>query len=150
MGTSFVEIFQNCPVYNDGVFSDFTDREVAEEAQIHVENGQPLVFGKARDRGLRLRPGSLEIEAVRLGEDGLTEADLLVHDETSRPLAGLLADMALPALPRALGVLYCDPGPAFETQVRDQIRRAGPPRGSLDDLLRRGHTWTIEDEDGAS
>ncbi len=147
-GTSFVEIFQNCPVYNDGVFSDFTDREVAEEAQIHVEHGQPLVFGRARDRGLRLRPGSLEIEAVRPGEDGITEADLLVHDETSRPLAGLLADMAPPALPRALGVLYCDPAPAFETQVHDQIRRAAPPRGSLDDLLRRGPTWTIEADDG--
>jgi 2-oxoglutarate ferredoxin oxidoreductase subunit beta len=146
-GTSFVEIFQNCLVYNDGVFAAFTDRSVAEEAQIHVEHGQPLIFGKARDRGLRLKPGTLEIEAVTLGEDGIAEADLLVHDETSRPLAGLLAAMEPPALPVALGVLYCDPAPAFETQVRDQIRQAGPPHDSLDGLLRQGHTWTVEDDD---
>ena len=143
-GASFVEIFQNCIVYNDGVFSAFTDRAAAPERQVHVAHGQPLVFGKAADRGLRLAPGRLEIEAVKLGENGITEADLLVHDETSRPLAGLLAAMEPPALPVALGVLYCDPAPSFESPVRDRVAKAGPPKASLDELLRRGHTWTVE------
>ncbi len=144
-GASFVEILQNCIVYNDNVFGHVTDRAVAGEAQIHVEHGRPLVFGDDRRKGLRLRPGSLELEVVVLGEGGLSEADLLVHDETSRALAGMLAAMAPPELPLALGVLYCDPGPSYDRQVHAQLKtaRSGGRNGDLDRLLRSGHTWTV-------
>jgi 2-oxoglutarate ferredoxin oxidoreductase subunit beta len=144
-GASFVEILQNCIVYNDNVFAAITDRAVADEAQIHVVHGEPLIFGKDRSKGLRLRPGSLELEVVSLGEKGLGESDLLRHDETSRPLATLLAAMQPPALPLALGVLYCDPGESYDRQVHEQLAAAqskGRNR-DLDGLLRGGHTWTV-------
>ncbi len=144
-GASFVEILQNCIVYNDKVFGHITDREVADKAQIHVAHGKPLIFGKDRHRGLRLKPGSLELEVVRLGPGGAAEADLLVHDETSRPLAGLLAAMEPPDLPVALGVLYCNPAASYEAAVHDQLKKAqkdGRNR-DLNALLRRGHTWQV-------
>ena len=143
-GASFVEILQNCIVYNDNVFGAITDRAIAEEAQIHVVHGEPLVFGKERSKGLRLKPGGLELEVVTLGE-GPGEDDLLRHDETSRPLATLLAAMQPPTLPLALGVLYCDPGDSYDRQLHEQMETAqskGRNR-DLNALLRGGHTWTV-------
>ena len=143
-GTSFVEIFQNCIVYNDGAFENFTARDVAADQQIHLTHGQPLVFGKDGSRGIRLNPGRLALEAVRLGEDGVTEGDLLVHDETSLPLAQMLAAMTPPVMPVALGVLYNNPTPSFEalTAAAD-IDPGAVSTAQLDALLRRGHTWTV-------
>jgi len=144
-GASFVEIFQNCLVYNDEVFAGFTDRSVAQEAQIHVEHGKPLLFGPKNSRGLRLVPGRVELEAVTLGENGITVADILVHDETSRTLATMLAGMEPPGLPMALGVLYCDPAEPLGLAMRTALgeRTVPPTEGELNALLRRGDTWTV-------
>ena len=144
-GTSFVEIFQNCIVYNDGVFTGFTEKGVAADQQIHVEHGKPLLFGADGNRGIRLKPGKLELEAVTLGEDGVTESDILVHDETSAPLASMLAAMDPPTMPVALGVLFCDPAPNFEQAVHAQIDAAKKNNNAadLESLLRAGHTWTV-------
>ena len=143
-GASFVEILQNCIVYNDGAFGAFTARDVAEDAQVHVEHGQPLVFGKDRDKGLRLTPGTHELEVVGLGEGDLGESDVLVHDETDRTLAGLLVRLE-PPMPVALGVIYCNPAPTYEALVAEQTEqaRAGAPAGDLNALLRHGNTWTV-------
>jgi 2-oxoglutarate/2-oxoacid ferredoxin oxidoreductase subunit beta len=141
-GASFVEVFQNCVVYNDGVFDAFTEKSVAVDQQLHVEHGQPLRFGKEKSRGLRLVPGKLELEVVTPGEDGITEADLLVHDETNRALASLLAALEPPAFPMALGVLYCDPATSYEREVEAQMAAAGP-RGDLAELLKKGRTWQV-------
>ena len=92
-GSSFVEIFQNCIVYNDDVFADFTAKAVAADAQIHVEHGMPLTFGKDSMRGLRLNPATIALEAVVVGENGIGEEDLLVHDMTNKTLATMLAAM---------------------------------------------------------
>jgi 2-oxoglutarate ferredoxin oxidoreductase subunit beta len=150
-GAAFVEIFQNCIVYNDGVFGDFTDRKVAAEAQILVEHGQPLIFGAARDKGLRLVSSGLDLEVVRIGEAGITEADVLVHDETSRALAVMLAAMEAPSRPVALGVLYCRPAPSYERQMTEGVAKAVQSavekgsQGDLNALLRGGHTWCVEE-----
>lgn len=144
-GASFVEIFQNCVVYNDGVFDEFTERSVAPERQLLVEHGQPLVWGKASRRGLRLRPQSLELEVVTLGEHGITEADVLVHDETNRTLAALLASLAPPAYPEVLGVLYCNPGESYTAAVERQMAAAAAGPADLATLLRSGRTWTVEE-----
>ncbi len=138
-GASFVEVFQNCIVFNDGVFDEFTEREVADDRQVHVRHGQPLLFGKDRKSGLRFDPSSLALEVVRLGEGGAAMEDILVHDETNRALAGMLAALQPPD-PVAIGVLYCSPAPDYTTAVYQQ-----PAAGSADlgALLRQGKTWTV-------
>jgi len=145
-GASFVEVFQNCVVFNDGVFDQFTAKDVAPDAQLHVEHGRPLVFGRNGDRGLRLQPGRLALEVVRLGDGGVRPEDVLVHDETNRALAQLLVALEPPAFPVALGVLYCDPAPSYEAEVHAQARAAGLGRepADLGALLRREGTWTVE------
>ncbi len=140
-GTSFTEIFQNCIVFNDGAFADFTDKEVASERQIHVEHGKPLIFGADKTTGLRIKPGSLKLEAVTIGQNGATMDDLLVHDETDRTLATLLAAMEPPELPVALGVIYCDPAPVYEDQI--QARLDAACCGDLNELVRSGRTWSV-------
>jgi 2-oxoglutarate ferredoxin oxidoreductase subunit beta len=145
-GASFVEIYQNCLVFNDRTFARFTDKAVAADNQLLVEHGQPLVFGKDRQKGLVMRSGCLEIEVVTLGRDGVTADDLLVHDETNRNLATLLASLDTPQYPVALGVLYCDPADSYAQQIHAQIRAASEavPNPSLNSLLRRGQTWSID------
>jgi len=134
-GASFVEILQNCVVFNDAVFDHITGKEVASEAQILVEHGKPLVFGKTKDKGLRLKPGKIELEIAPAG------ADTLVHDETSRPLAQLLAALE-PPLPTAMGVLYCNPTESYEHDVYAQ-QGAAAGKGDLDALLNSERTWEV-------
>ena len=141
-GTSFVEILQNCIVYNPDVFADITDKTVASDAQIHLEHGEPLRFGKEGEKGLRLDPGTLSLEAVTIGENGVTEDDILIHDETNAVLAGLLAKMAPPHLPEALGVIYCSAEPAPET-VKSERPSPDVMADRLNALMRRGHTWQV-------
>ena len=140
-GASLVEIFQNCIVYNDEVFAAFTEKSVAADAQLYVEHGRPLLFGADRRSGLRIRANRLALEAVRIGEEGVTEADILVHDQTSRPLATMLAAMTMPV---ALGVLYCDPAEPFDAAVQRVANEPTvPTTAELNALLRRGDTWTV-------
>jgi 2-oxoglutarate ferredoxin oxidoreductase subunit beta len=146
-GTGFVEAFQNCPVFNDGAFDHFTERDVAAETQLHLEHGKPMRFGKANDRGLRLRPGALELEVVTIGQDGVGEADILVHDEKNQTTAFLLANLEPPAFPIALGVLYASPAPGlpFDRGMAEQNRQVrARGLGDLNALMRKGHTWTVE------
>ena len=145
-GTSFVEIFQNCIVYNDGAFDAFAARKNAPETQIFLEHGKPLIFGRERNRGLRLAPGTFSLEVATLGEDGVDESDLLVHDQTNRPLAGILAEMEPPDFPVALGVLFCSPEESYEASVYAQIEAAKTSSDApgIEALLRTGHTWTVE------
>jgi len=146
VGASFVEVFQNCIVYNDGVYDYFTEKDAVPDNQILCEHGKPLLYGKDRKKGLRIRPGSFEIESVTVGENGITEADILVHDETNKMLATLLCSMQPPALPMAIGVIYCNPAPTYEAGLQAQVAeaKAAAPKPSLNALLRRGPTWTIE------
>jgi 2-oxoglutarate ferredoxin oxidoreductase subunit beta len=144
-GASFVEIFQNCIVYNDAVFAHFTEKSVAADMQIHVEHGQPLIFGAESNKGLRMKKDLLELEVVTIGEDGVAEGDILLHDETNRPLAMLLAAMQPPLFPVALGVLYCNPAPTYDGAVYEQVNaiKSEKGEGDFDKLLRRGHTWEV-------
>jgi len=140
-GASFVEIFQNCIVYNDDVFGDFTDRANASDTQLHVTHGEPMRFGADNDRGLRLKPGAVELEVVVIGENGVTEDDLLIHDQTNRTLAGLLGSLKPPAFPEVLGVLYDHPVESYEMQVASpDITVSDKP---LSELIRAGRTWSV-------
>tara|TARA_B100001123_G_scaffold396162_1_gene478314 strand:+ start:1815 stop:2831 length:1017 start_codon:yes stop_codon:yes gene_type:complete len=140
-GAAFVEIFQNCIVYNDGVFNDFTERNLSSDRQIHVQHGQPLIYGKNKDIGLKLDHKTLCLESVKLGRGESKESDLIIHDERNRMLAVMLASMRPPDLPMALGVILCDPV--------DSISKAAPSNrrdswtDDLNKLMRAGHTWTV-------
>ncbi|MEZ4455045.1 MAG: 2-oxoacid:ferredoxin oxidoreductase subunit beta [Gemmatimonadales bacterium] len=144
-GTSFVEIFQNCVVYNDGVFDQFTEKAVAPDRQLLAEHGKPLIFGKEKNRGLRLRPGTFDLEVVTIGENGVTEADILVHDERNRTMATLLGSLHPPEFPQVIGVLYCVPGATYEDAVFAQVDQAvkGPAPKDLNALMRTGRTWSV-------
>ena len=145
-GTSFVEIYQNCIVYNDGVFSSFTEKDVAADRQIYLDHGKPMIFGSEEQFGLKIANGKLALEKVVIGEGGITEEDIAIHDETDRIMAYMLAEMQGLGLPVALGVLYCDPAPTYEDEIKELTMRA-EDRIKINDfnqLLRSGHTWTID------
>lgn len=145
-GTAFVEVFQNCVVFNDGAYESLTDKETRADKRILLEHGKPLLFGQDGTRGIRMR--GLEPEVVSLGEKGVTEADLLVHDE-SAPTAGqafLLAQLEAPHCPVPFGVFRAVPSPAYESLsgqlARDARSRKG--QGTLEKLFNSGDTWTID------
>ena len=147
-GASFVEILQNCPVYNDGAFAAFTARDRAPVAQIEVRHGEPLRFGRDGEMGLGLDPRRLRLEVVEPGRGGATDEDVCIHDETNRTLAQLLAALDAPEFPVATGVLYCDPAPEYVEAVRAQREHVRESRRSsgaadLDALLRSGRTWRV-------
>lgn len=143
VGTAFVEIFQNCVVFNDGVFDEFTAKDVAPERQLHVEHGKPMLFGPGRRQGLRLRPGTLTLEVVTVGEGGIGEGDILVHDQSNWLVAQMLVGLHPPEFPMALGVLYDDPAPSYEAALHAQLA-SGQARGSLAEVVRGTQAWTVE------
>jgi len=145
-GASFVEIYQNCIVFNDATFDRFTNKDLAADNQLLVEHGKPLLFGKEMNRGLTMRHRCMEIEVAKIGEKGVTEDDILVHDETNRNLAVLLASLDTPQFPIALGVLYSDPAEPYDREIHSQIdaARSRSPAADLNDVLRVGQTWRVE------
>jgi len=142
-GASLVEILQNCVVFNDAVFDHITGKDVAPDMQVMVEHGKPLVFGKNKDLGLRLKPGKIELDIV-----AATASDVLVHDETNRPLAQLLAALE-PPFPTAMGVLYCNPTESYEHDVYAQ-QAVVPGKGDLDALLNSERTWEVTEGGGGA
>ena len=146
-GASFVEIIQNCIVYNDGAFDGWTDKSVVADNSITVEDGKPLLFGKEGNKGIARAEDGFGIRVVTVGENGVTEEDVLVHDEKNKMLAVMLADMHQPDFPVALGVLYNNPGISYNDAVHAQLKavREKTPAGSLNDMLRKGRTWTVKE-----
>jgi len=110
-GTAFVEILQNCIVYNEDVFESVSSRKTAADHQIRVEHGQPLLYGPSQDKGLRLNPKTLQLEAIQVGAQGADE--VLIHDETNPNLALMLLNLA-PPLPTAIGVIHRRQAEPFE------------------------------------
>ena len=145
-GASFIEIYQNCPVYNDGIFDYIKDKKNAAETRLLLEHGKPLVFGEDNSKGIRLNSKTLKLEVVTLGEDGVTEDDLVVHDETNKVLAQMLATMQAPDFPEPMGVIYCETtAPSYTDDVYQQRIAVRETTGEADinALLRSGHTWTV-------
>ncbi|MCB1694392.1 MAG: 2-oxoacid:ferredoxin oxidoreductase subunit beta [Pseudomonadales bacterium] len=144
-GAGFVEIYQNCPVYNDGIFDVVKDKKTAADMRLVLEHGKPMVFGKENNRGIRLNVKTLSLETVTIGEDGVTEDDILVHDETNKTIARLLAELHAPEFPEPIGVLYCAPESNYTNDVYNQRIAVREKRGpaDLNALLRSGQTWTV-------
>jgi 2-oxoglutarate ferredoxin oxidoreductase subunit beta len=144
-GTTFTEVYQNCNVFNDGAFDSFTAKDTKAEKTLLVEHGKPLLFGAERNKGLRLNARTMGLEVVTVGADGVSEQDILVHDETNPVLANLLARMPYPQFPVALGVLYANTRVTYETAVVDQKQKTTDKQGvgQLAKLLSSGETWTV-------
>lgn len=142
-GTSFVEIYQNCVIYNDGAFEHATDRKTRVDNLVELEHGKPLIFGKNRDRGIRIN--DLQPEIVSL--DIVAEEDLLIHNENSPhdSLAYLLSQMQYPEFPEPIGVFRDVERPVYEkavfNQVEEAIRQKGA--GDLHALYNSGDTWEV-------
>ncbi len=137
-GASFVEIYQNCIVYNDGVFESFTAKKAAPLRQLLLEHGKPMLFDGG-NKGIALDSQQLRLSVI----DATAEPSrVLVHDETNRSVATMLAEMAGEDFPVPLGVLYCDPRPSFDSVVEELRAQAGNS-GDLNALLRQGQTWEV-------
>jgi 2-oxoglutarate ferredoxin oxidoreductase subunit beta len=144
-GTSFVEIYQNCNVFNDGAFFQFTEKDTKDDTVLFLEHGQPMVFGKAKDKGIRLNGFTPEI--VSLAEGKFSANDLLVHNEKDTTLSFILADMTYkPHLPRPVGVFLSLERPTYENELSEQIASARKKRGNGDitKLFNSGETWIIQ------
>jgi 2-oxoglutarate ferredoxin oxidoreductase subunit beta len=143
-GASFVEILQNCPIYNDGIFESVKDKKIAADFKVEVEHGKPLVFGLENNKGIRLNKDTLALEVVTIGEDCALE-DLLVHDQTNKTLAQLIAAMGGPDFPVAVGVLYFQEKSAYVTDLFKQRLKVqeAKGKGDINALLRSGHTWEV-------
>jgi 2-oxoglutarate ferredoxin oxidoreductase subunit beta len=146
-GSAYVEILQNCNIFNDGAWFDLTEKEARSEHVVQLEHGKPLIYGKNRDKGIRLN--GMELEVVHLGNgNGLTEKDVLVHDEhhPNAAYAYLLAQMEeKPGFPTPIGVLRSWDRERYEDvmakQIQDVIAKRGP--GDLSKLLNAGDTWEV-------
>jgi 2-oxoglutarate/2-oxoacid ferredoxin oxidoreductase subunit beta len=149
-GASFVEILQNCIIYNDGAFEAVTNKKTSADNVLFAEHGEPLVFGRDKNRGLVVAPGGFGLAVAEIGEGGVTEADVLRHDETNVHLASALAALGPPDFPTVMGVIYCAPAETYETAVHDQIAAAGPsarkpdPADEILALLNAGDTWQVD------
>jgi 2-oxoglutarate ferredoxin oxidoreductase subunit beta len=145
-GASFVEIFQNCIVYNDEVFAPFTEKAQAAARQLWLENGQPMLF-EGGAKGLTLDVGTLTLKVVDVADGDWRAAGVIVHDETNRGIAHMLVEMPFGDYPVALGTIYNSPAPTFESAVVEQNARASEGKAAdLQKLIGKGQTWMVEKE----
>jgi len=144
-GTSFVEIFQNCVTFNNKTWEQIAGRDVRNEQMLFLEHGKPLLFGKERKKGIRLK--GLKLEIADVGENGVVESDLLVHDAADQNLtyAFLLSQMSYPRFPSPMGILRSVVRPTYGDEIRkgitERVRKTG--RGDLQKLLLGEDHWQV-------
>jgi 2-oxoglutarate ferredoxin oxidoreductase subunit beta len=144
-GSAFIEIYQNCKIFNDGVFEYASDKSTKADNALYLEHGKPLIFGKDRNKGIRLH--GLDPEVVTLGS-GITVDDLLIHDEKAEEpsLAYLLSRMVYPRFPECVGVYRCVQRPTYDDllnkQIEDVVSKKG--RGKLEELFASDDTWVVQ------
>ncbi len=144
-GTAFVEIYQNCKIFNDGVFEYATDKSVKADNALYLQHGKPMVFGKDRNKGIRLN--GLQPEVVELG-NGIREDDLLHHDaQAAEPtLAYLLSRFVYPEFPECIGVFRSIERPVYEQSVIDQVDQviSKKGRGKVEQLFQSSDMWVVD------
>ncbi|MCX4290675.1 MAG: 2-oxoacid:ferredoxin oxidoreductase subunit beta [Odoribacter sp.] len=146
-GTSVVEVLQNCVIFADGAHSAITDKELKEDRQLILQHGKPMIFGKNKDKGLRLdKTGKLEV--VEIGKNGVTVDDILVHDahDPNPFLHWMLVNMKAPEFPVALGVIREVEAHTYDEALDEQIEQVKKISDihCMDDLLNSGDTWEVK------
>ena len=146
-GAAFIEIFQNCIVYNKDVFDDFAKPKGAEQQQLWLAHGEPMLFGSEKTggvKGLKLNTQAFAFEVVDVADGDWQSAGVQVHDATNRMLAHMLVELPFGEFPMPLGVIYDDPAPTYEAAVHAEKERASAGKdASLAQLLAKGQTWTV-------
>jgi len=143
-GTSFVEIYQNCNIFNDGAFSDLTEKETKAETQLVLEQGEPMIFGAEKNKGLILDGSNLKV--VKLGSDYNAD-DILKHDKEDKNLAMLLSEITYnPELPVPIGILYQETKSTYDEMMTNQIQDAKKSKGSgdLEKLFFGTNSWIVD------
>jgi len=137
-GTSLIEIFQNCIVYNEDVFASFTDRKNAANTQLHLKHGEPMLFGENNGKGIFLNRDTLELEVI----DATASPDeVLVHDEANKTIARLLIDLHIPV---AMGVIYRQPSVSYEDAFYAHHPSRMKRTKSIGDFIKGPSSWTVE------
>ena len=144
-GTSFIEIYQNCNVFNDGAFFTWTEKDTKDDNVVFVEHGKPMVFGKEKNKGIVLDGFTPKVVSLADGKHSIN--DVIVHNEKDTMLSFILARMSsIPNLPRPCGVVYAVERPLYEAEIERQlqlsIQKEG--EGNLEKLLNSGDTWVIQ------
>lgn len=140
IGTSLVEIYQNCIVYNDDVFKSFTDKSVAIEKQIHLENGKPMLFGENNMKGLAINKDYSALEIVDLEKNAEEISRVLIHNYKNKTIANLLTQMDQNLMPVALGVIYCIDKPTLDNHYSEKVNNYN---NDISKIMEKGQTWTI-------
>ncbi len=144
-GTSLVEILQNCVIFNDKVFDPITNKEVKLDAQLWLKHGEPMIFGAEQNKGIRLN--GIKLEVVTIGENNITENDVLVHDAHCKDdtIHQLLINMTGPEFPVAFGVIRSVDEMTFDDGVHHQINheKQNAKFNSVNELMNSGVTWEI-------
>ena len=145
-GTSVVEVLQNCVIFNDGIHDEVTGKEVRDDRTIVLKHGEPMIFGKDGKSGLIL--DGLKLKVVKIGENGISEKDILVHDakENNPGIHYMLANMRYPEYPVALGVIRNVEWTTYDALMETQIEaiKSTSKIRNMDDLLNSGSVWTVE------
>ena len=143
-GVSFLEVYQNCIIFNDKAFEDFAAKKVRDEQMVYLEHGQPLRFGKDKEWGIRL--DGLTTHKVKVGEGGVTEDELLVYDSSNPSMAYLLANLEYPEFPVPVGVFLDVQRDIYEQSLEAQVAAAKsePGAGDINALLAGSNTWTVD------
>lgn len=146
-GTAFVEVYQNCNIFNDKAFANVTDKEARTANALYLEHGQPLLFGKDNDRGIARRGNVLQVVDVGQGDGQVAAEDCVQWDETL-PSAALAFELATQSddFPVPLGVFRNVSQPVYEDAVIAQVRarEEAMPNATLESLIHGGDTWTVE------
>jgi len=145
-GTSLVEILQNCVIYNDKTHKEVTGPETKDDNQLHLEHGKPMIYGKEQDKGIVLN--GLKLESVTIGENGVTEKDILVHDANNPDpsMHFMLVGMAPPVMPMALGIIRSVEAPTYDELIAEQAGESEKTAAfkNMDELMGSGNTWKVD------
>lgn len=147
-GTSVVEVLQNCVIFNDGIHDAITDPKFRAERQLFLKHGEPMIFGEENDKGLIWTLDGLKV--VKIGENGITKEDILVHDATRQDpsIHNALINMAYPDFPVAVGVIRSVDALVYDQEMKRQIKdvQANRKITCMDELLNSGNIWQVEGE----
>ena len=146
MGTSLIEILQNCVIFNDKTFAAITGKEVKQNAQLILEDGMPMLFGAEMNKGIILK--GFKLEVVTIGENNIAERDILIHDkkEQDPTLHAMLARMRPPEFPAALGIIRAVRRQTFDEGLLNQLEyeKENAKFKTVDELLKSGETWEVK------